>query len=81
VSRIHEPEKINDPHWGEETVVHLADGCQIRTGPGEYHEAGEYVRILDQVGTELHYWHHEEWIADPVSVMGAILNCAAGSRI
>jgi hypothetical protein len=39
------------------------------------------VRILDQVGNELHYWHHEEWIADPVSVMGAILNCAAGSRI
>jgi hypothetical protein len=33
MSRIHEPEKINDPHWGEETVVALAKdlGYEVRT--------------------------------------------------
>ena len=62
-----------------EVVVKLADGCTIRSDSKEY-QAGDYVSVCDPEGKEVGYWHWEEWQDDPIHVMGAILQCAAGVR-
>jgi hypothetical protein len=60
-----------------EVVVALANGYTLRSG-AEDRISGEYVRLCDPDGYEVMYWHHDEWDADPIMVMGAILNSAAG---
>ena len=66
----------------DEVVVQLADGCTLRSGcPNEGRESGEYVRLCDADGDEVMYWHHDEWRDDPILVMGAIINSAAGARL
>lgn len=68
-----------------EVVVDLQDGCTLRSGvyrpsdPDAF-TSGEYVRLCDKSGEELLYWDWEEWARDPVLVMGAIINSAAGLR-
>lgn len=64
-----------------EVVVQLADGCSLRSGTadGDF-TSGEWVRLCDPHGDEILYWHNDEWADDPVLVMGAILNAAAGYR-
>lgn len=70
---------------GDETVVALVDGCTIRSGGDEDRPdciAGGYVRIVDETtGEDVGYWTAEEWAEDPILVMGAMLNCAAGARL
>ncbi len=68
-----------------EVVVKLANGMSLRSGvynpkPGSL-LSGEYVRLCDKKGRELVYWDNLEWQEDPVLVMGAILNAAAGYNI
>jgi hypothetical protein len=65
-----------------EVVVQLADGCSLRSGvyEGGTFTSGEYVRLCDSDGKEILYWDHQEWADDPVLVMGAIINSAAGLR-
>lgn len=70
----------------DEVIVKLADGCTLRSGvydpgaPGAL-TAGEYVRLCDPDGEEIHYWDKEEWSVDPALVMGAIMTAASGHRI
>lgn len=63
-----------------EIVVPVAAGCTLRSASDTF-LSGEYVRLCDGEGNELLYWDHTEWQEDPVLVMGAILNAAAGLRI
>lgn len=62
-----------------EIVVQLADGWSLRSSDPEL-MSGDYVRLCRPDGSEYLYWHHDEWQADPVLVMGALLNAAAGYR-
>lgn len=65
-----------------EVVVNLADGCTLRSAdPSGDFSCGDYVRLCDRKGREVVYWDHNEWEADPVLVMGAIINSAAGERL
>jgi hypothetical protein len=64
-----------------EVVVQLANGCSLRSGATEF-VSGEYVRLVGTDGvTDLGYWDSDEWHHDPILVMGAIINSAAGLRI
>lgn len=66
-----------------ETVVALADGCTLRSGASDLSglTSGEYVRLCDPDGSEILYYHYPEWEEDPILVMGALMNAAAGSRL
>jgi len=64
----------------EEVIVRLADGCTLCSG-SENRIAGDYVRLCDPDGEEIAYWDHLEWQEDPILVMGAIIQSAAGVRI
>lgn len=64
-----------------EVVVELADGWTLRSGSSyETFVSGEYVRLCRPDGSEYVYWDHGEWSDDPILVMGAIINSAAGFR-
>lgn len=63
-----------------EVVVRLVDGWTLRSGAQEL-TSGEYVRLVDPSGVEYAYWDNAEWAADPILVMGAIMNSAAGLRV
>lgn len=70
----------------DEVIVKLADGCTLRSGVYDPSArgaltAGEYVRLCDPDGEEIHYWDKEEWSVDPALVMGAIMVAASGHRI
>lgn len=70
--------KIED----NEVVVELADGHTLRSGCSTLDfTSGEWVRLCDPEGNELLYWHNDEWETDPILVMGAIINAAAGLRM
>jgi hypothetical protein len=58
-----------------ETVLVLDNGVEIRSG-SETRQAGDYVAVVKD-GVELGYWDNAEWEDEPVTVMGAILRCAA----
>lgn len=60
----------------DELVVALADGSSIRA-----FKNGTYARVCEADGDEVLYYDVAEWASDPKQVMGALLNCAAGSRI
>lgn len=77
---------IQDPEYGAEIAIHLANGGQIRTatGAGAEHArlfGGSYVRIIHGDGSENGYWHADEWQTDPVGVMSAILASASGIQL
>ncbi len=63
-----------------EVVVTLADGWTLRSGDDHFISGG-YVRLCRPDGSEYMQWDSTEWEADPVLVMGAIINSAAGLRI
>ena len=72
------PDKtMTDQHH---TVLVLDNGNKIVTA-SEARMAGDFVRILDKDDRELAYWDNEEWKDDPITVMGAILRCAAGQDL
>ena len=62
----------------DEVVLQLAEGWTLRSGP-EYnlenrdHNTGAYVRVCGPDGSEWLAWHHSEWRANPVGVMGEII--------
>lgn len=70
----------------DEVVCKLANGWTLRSGglKNPLHHggftSGEYVRLCKPDGTEHLYWHYDEWEEDPICVMGAIINAAAGYR-
>lgn len=75
---------IEDPTYGEEVAIKLANGGQIRTAAGPEGEplfGGSYVRVVMEDGSENGYWHADEWQEDPVGVMGAILASASGIEL
>lgn len=63
-----------------EVVVQLASGWTLRSGcsDDEGFVSGEYVRLCTPDGEEHLYWDNAEWHDEPVLVMGAIINSAAG---
>jgi len=66
----------------DELIITLKDGCTLRVGHDEDTNIyGQYVRVCDPDGEEVQYWHCNEWQEDPILVMGALMNCAAGSRL
>ena len=72
-------------HYGPpypEVIVQLANGNSLRSGhsTGEF-TSGDYVRLCGPDGEEILYWSSDEWATDPVLVMGAIINSAAGLHI
>ena len=68
----------------DEVVVKLSDGWSLRSGieegDGDF-VSGSYVRLCRPDGSEAAYWDKAEWVEDPVLVMGAIINSAAGLRL
>lgn len=62
-----------------EVVVELMDGWTLRSSATD-RLSGDYVRLVDDRGNEYAMWEHTEWAEDPVLVMGAIINAAAGLR-
>lgn len=75
---------IDDPVYGEEVALKLMNGFEIRTAAGAEGQplfGGSYVRIVKDDGEENGYWHCDEWQADPLSVMGAILASASGIEL
>ena len=52
----------------------------MRSGSEDF-LSGDYVRLCRPNGDEFLYWDAEEWKTDPVLVMGAIINSAAGFRV
>ncbi len=62
-----------DTEYGEETVVQLANGREIRTTV--YPEEASYVRVCID-GLELAYWVNDEWHEKTEDVMGAIIGAA-----
>ena len=56
--------------YGDETIVLLADGRQLRFPA--YPESCSYIRVMFE-GREITYWNSEEWKEDPEDVMGAIM--------
>ena len=68
-----------------EVVVALADGWSLRSGVYASESlattSGEYVRLCDPDGSEYLYYDSSEWECDPVGVMGALINSAAGLRM
>lgn len=66
-----------DTEYGEEAVIALANGREIRCPA--HPEPCSYVRVM-QAGCELGYWVETEWASTPDEVMGAILGLASGSR-
>lgn len=83
VDAANETRMLNEPTIeDDEVIVKLADGHTLRSGsPHEDFLSGEYVRFCRPDGTEILYWDHTEWETDPVLVMGAIMNAAAGLRL
>ena len=64
--------------YGDEFVLHLANGHTIRTSTfADHPEGADYVRVCRPDGTELAYWDSEEWRDNPQLVIGAFLGCAA----
>ena len=59
----------------KETVLVLDNGVEIRSGSGTRF-AGDYVSVVKD-DVEIGYWDKQEWEDEPVTVMGAILRCAA----
>lgn len=55
---------------GSETVVKLVGGGDIRSGE-------DYVRVCDDDGRELMYWHRQEFEEDFNTAMGNFLQLAA----
>ena len=62
-----------------EVIIELDDGCTLRSDSTTM-EAGDYVRLCDNDGKEVEYWDHQEWVEEPIAVMGAIINIMAGVR-
>jgi len=55
----------------EETVIELKNGGSVRCPA---HPAPcDYVRVCDEGGEEIVYYDKQEWIDEPVDVMGALL--------
>lgn len=65
-----------------EVVVQLANGWTLRSGSDSKSGfiSGDYVRLCRPDGSESLFWSSDEWRDDPVLVMGAIMNAAAGFR-
>lgn len=68
-----------NPSRNDEVVVKLANGNTLRSGSSSHDfTSGEYVSLCGPDGDEMLYWDSDEWRCDPVLVMGAIMNTAAG---
>ena len=69
------------PADGDEVILDLRDGWTLRSGSSsDEFTSGEWVRLCEPDGTEYLYWDNAEWRDDPILVMGAIINAAAGYR-
>lgn len=65
-----------------EVTIKLLNGNIIKSGCSTPDFiSGEYVQLCNSEGKEIAYWDHSEWQEDPILVMGAILNSAAGFYI
>lgn len=65
-----------DNDYGEECVVQLANGREVRTAA--YHEQASYVRVCID-GLEIAYWVNTEWHQVGEDVMGAFIAAMRGS--
>ncbi len=65
------------PDYGEECVVLLANGGQLRCPP--FPSECDYVRVIDGEGVESGYWNVDELKESPAEVLGAILGAANAS--
>ena len=63
-----------------ELQLDLTNGFSLRTGDAEL-LGGDYVRLVDPDGCEVLYWDHQEWVDDPVVVMGAIIAAAINKGV
>lgn len=61
--------------YGDEAVVHLAGGRELRCP--SYPQECCYVRVCIG-GLELAYWHMDEWKDAPSEVMGALVGAMMG---
>ena len=80
----HETSTVNTDHSTPpmvdgEVVVRLTDGWSLRSSDDEL-VSGGYVRLCRPDSSEYAFWTSDEWRDEPVLVMGAIINAAAGFR-
>ncbi len=61
------------PDPSGECVIHVIGGKELRSPafPGEC----DYVRVVDDDGEELGYWHADEFAEDPQDTLGALMGC------
>lgn len=59
--------------YGPEGDIALPTGQHLRFPSYEAETLPSYVRIVDEDGEELVYWHVEEFAEDPALVLGALL--------
>lgn len=67
---------MTDNDYGDECVIKLANGNEIRTDA--FPEDVSYVRVVEN-GKEIGYWTVDEVAEDPALVLGAILGAAHGA--
>lgn len=65
------------PDYGDECVVRLANGGQLRCPT--YPKECDYVRVVGADGSEQGYWNTDELSEAPAEVLGAILGAANAS--
>jgi hypothetical protein len=70
-AKVHSTGKVPDTSgYGSERVIKLASGCEVSAPSGKQ---CDYLRIVDPVVGEIHYWDSAEWEEDPEFVMAAIV--------
>lgn len=73
----------NQEEESDEAIIQLTNGGTLRSGPSDddadAYAYGGYVRVCDPDGNEILYWDRQEWVDEPVLVMGAIFGAAIKS--
>lgn len=69
--------------YGPETIVPLQNGYFLHAESADANPEGTtYIRFVDRAGGEVVSWSSDEWQADPIGVMGAIVGCLRnGARL
>jgi len=69
-----------DPEYGDEAVLQLINGREVRTAP--YPEEVSYIRVVEaETGREIAYWSIDEIEEDAPEVLGAIFGAALGGEL
>lgn len=67
-------EETGGKGYGPETSLRVHTGFILRAPSyAQCPDGADYLRVCDPLGREVAYWSHEEWRAEPMLVLGAIV--------